>query len=214
MTIGTDDRASILWRRLHQPGHDWAQLAMTASGLRLSGVSLFADEGRPCRLDYVILCEPDGRPRSAAVSGWIGGLAVRRAVDLDPAGRWLMDGFDQPAVSGCVDLDFEFTPSTNLLHLRRMGLAPGQRADVRAAWLRFPELVLEPLEQRYHRRSETTYGYESLSPVPFAADLEVASSGFVTSYPGLWKADALFEQAAGEGDALEPLEAPGTLERA
>ena len=74
-----------------------------------------------------------------------------------------------PAVAGCVDLDLNFSPSTNLLPIRRLNLSVGQEAAVRAAWLRFPSFILEPLEQLYRRVDATTYRYESagagLSPI-------------------------------------------------
>ena len=82
-------------------------------------------------------------------------------LSVDAAGRWRLNGADCPAVEGCVDLDLNFSPSTNALPIRRLGLAVGQAAEVRAAWLRFPSFALEPLEQVYRRTGETTYRYES-----------------------------------------------------
>src|SRR5438093_248859 len=76
-------------------------------------------------------------------------------------GRWTPNGTECPAVAGCVDLDLNFSPSTNLLPIRRLDLPIGGRAAVRAAWLRFPGFTLEPLEQVYHRIDEGTYRYES-----------------------------------------------------
>ncbi len=81
-----------------------------------------------------------------------------------------------------------FTPATNLLPIRRLGLAPGQSAEVRAAWLSFPALTLELLEQVYRRTSEATYAYAS-DGGRFTAELSVSGDGFVTRYPGLWEAE-------------------------
>jgi hypothetical protein len=94
----------------------------------------------------------------------------------------------QPSVTGCIDLDLNFSPSTNLLPIRRLNLAVGDEAQVRAAWLRFPSFELEPLFQTYRRIDESTYRY--LSSTGFAADLEVSSVGFVTNYPGIWEVEA------------------------
>ena|SRR5712692_7412959 len=105
------------------------------------------------------------------------------------AGRWHLNGAEQPAVRGCVDVDLGFTPATNLLQLRRVALDIGQEADVPAAWLAFPELTLERLEQRYRRRGRDTYDYRAPS-VPYEAPLHVNELGFVTLYPGLWEAEA------------------------
>jgi hypothetical protein len=62
-----------------------------------------------------------------------------------------------PGLDGCIDLDFGFTPTTTLLHLRRIGLADGQEADENLAWFDVPAGALTVLFQRYKRRSETAY---------------------------------------------------------
>ena len=61
----------------------------------------------------------------------------------------------------------------------------GDAAEVRAAWLRFPGMTLEVLQQRYRRISDTTYRYESLAS-GFACNLEVNEFGLVTHYPGFF----------------------------
>ena len=94
----------------------------------------------------------------------------------------------QPAVQGCVDLDLNFSPSTNLLPIRRLSLEVGQEAEVRAAWLRFPSFKLEPHSQVYRRLDEFTYRYSSRGG-EFVADLTVNECGLVTTYPGLWEAE-------------------------
>ena len=90
-------------------------------------------------------------------------------------------------MEGCADLDLSFSPATNLLPIRRLGLAVGVGAPVRAAWLRFPECRLAALEQRYERLDNERYRYEAGSGSDaFRVELLVASSGFVLEYPGLW----------------------------
>jgi len=92
-------------------------------------------------------------------------------------------------VAGCIDLDLNFSPSTNLLPIRRLSLTVGEEASVRAAWLRFPSFTLEPLEQIYRRTGATTYVYESAGG-RFVRELIVNEAGFVTLYPGIWQAEA------------------------
>jgi hypothetical protein len=121
---------------------------------------------------------------SAKVSGFVGNRAIDVGVAVDPGGHWRLNGTPQPQVDGCTDLDLNFSPSTNLLPIRRLNLPVGEEAAIRAAWLRFPSFALEPLEQRYRRLSERVYLYESAGG-SFSADLEVDESGFVTLYPGL-----------------------------
>jgi hypothetical protein len=78
-----------------------------------------------------------------------------------------------------------------LLPLRRLDLAVGRSAEVRSAWLEWPEVRLTPLVQRYHRRSETAYDYESDIPDAevFRAVLWVQPRGWVLDYAGLWQAE-------------------------
>jgi hypothetical protein len=89
-------------------------------------------------------------------------------------------------VADCVDLDLSFSPSTNLIPIRRLDLAPGQQGEARAAWLQFPSLALEPLAQLYRRTGESSYHYETLDG-SFATELEVNPMGFITRYPGRWE---------------------------
>jgi hypothetical protein len=93
---------------------------------------------------------------------------------------------------GCTDADLNFSPSTNLLPIRRLDLAVGQAAEVRAAWLRFPGFELEPLSQLYRRLDKTTYHYESAGG-QFMAELKVNRAGFVVDYGGLWLAELASE---------------------
>jgi hypothetical protein len=98
-----------------------------------------------------------------------------------------MNGSKLWEVTGCDDVDFEFSPSTNTLPIRRLNLGVGESTAVRAAWLRFPSLALEPFEQTYTRTGETTYRFES-GDGRFTRDLTVNDAGFVLDYPGLWRA--------------------------
>lgn len=87
-----------------------------------------------------------------------------------------------------MDVDLNFSPSTNLLPIRRLGLDAGAAAEVHAAWLRFPSLRLERLQQTYTRTGERSYRYESADGA-FMRDLEVNAAGLVTRYPGIWEAE-------------------------
>lgn len=64
-----------------------------------------------------------------------------------------------PAIQGCVDIDLGWTPSTNTLPIRRLQLGVGTSSGpITAAWVRFPELKLEPLPQEYRNLRRTTFG--------------------------------------------------------
>lgn len=174
----------ILWRRLDRPGHESARLSFHDSRWHLTGTAVFTHQGQPCRLDYLIVCNTVWETLSGKVAGWVGSEIIEIELTVDSAHRWRLNGNDCPDVAGCIDLDLNFSPSTNLLPIRRLGLEIGQGADVRAAWLRFPSFTLEPLEQVYHRLDIATYRYESAGG-SFVAELQVNEAGFATLYPGV-----------------------------
>ena len=180
---------AILWRRLDEPGHDSARLVFHDNQWHLIGTAVFVESEQPCRLDYRVVCDASWRTLAASVAGWLGNRAISVELRADGAGRWRLNDVDCAAVAGCLDLDLSFTPATNLLPIRRLALPIGEQAAVRAAWLTFPALTLELLEQQYRRTQSTTYAYES-NGGSFSTELEVNGDGFVTFYPNLWEAEA------------------------
>ncbi|HKP76986.1 MAG TPA: putative glycolipid-binding domain-containing protein [Longimicrobiaceae bacterium] len=181
--------ASILWRRLDLPGHESARLERAGDGWSLAGASVFTYEGRLCRLYYEVRCDGAWRTTGARVAGFVGDEAVEVLLDVGADGGWTKNGEPCPQVEGCIDVDLNFSPSTNLLPIRRLRLEVGQEAEVRAAWLRFPSFALEPLPQRYLRTGDDAYRYESGGA--FVRDLTVNDAGFVTHYPGFFEADGV-----------------------
>lgn len=180
--------SSIIWHRLDLPGHEIGKLVLRDDHRELSGTAIFTYERNPCKLDYLVVCDTGWRTRSARVTGVVGDREIDLSVSVDEEQRWRFNGDDCPAVSGCVDIDFGFSPSTNLLPVRRLSLKVGAAAEVKAAWLPFPSLTFEVLSQVYRRVGERTYQYES-GDGTFVRVLEVNEAGFVTKYPGLWQAE-------------------------
>lgn len=176
---------TAMWRRLDRVGHEAARLVHHAPFWQLSGTTVFLLD-RICRLEYQIVCDAAWRTLHGRVSGWYGEDPVKADLYTDTARRWTLNGHPAPAVAGCVDLDLSFTPATNTIPIRRLALNQGERAEVRSAWLRFPELTLEPLVQSYSRIAELVYHYESLAD-GFVADIEVDPAGLVLRYPDLWE---------------------------
>jgi hypothetical protein len=127
--------------------------------------------------------------------GSLGNRAIGHRIEAGAGHIWKLNGDHAPAVDGCIDVDLNFSPSTNLLAIRRLALEVGQEAEIVAAWLRFPSFTLEPLQQVYLRLSEKTYRYTS-NYGKFVAELEVNDAGFVTVYPGFAKPRLLIEETA------------------
>ena len=173
-----------IWRRHDMPGHETCRLRPLESGWELAGAAVLAYEGHACRLDYAIRCDPSWVTHAAVVTGWIGGQEIHVRVAHDGEGGWMLNGASAPQVEGCHDLDLNFSPSTNLLPINRLGLRLGESSSVRAAWLRFPSFELEPLDQTYTRLTDDRYKYASAGG--FKADLTVDSHGLVVDYGDIW----------------------------
>ena len=183
---------SILWQGFVLQGHEACRLFSQDSHWHLEGTAVFSHEQRPCRLDYQIICDDAWQTLSAEIEGWLGNINIGMQIKTDPNQHWWLNGDEQLHIRGCIDIDLNFSPSTNLLPIRRLNLAIGETAEVKAAWLRFPSFKLELLTQQYRRMDETTYRYESAGG-KFVADLKVNRSGFVLEYPGIWRSEVFSE---------------------
>lgn len=179
---------SILWRGIDMPGHEACRLFQLDDGWCLSGTAVFSSDNRPCQLSYHVACDSSWNTRRGSVSGWLGDdVPVELSIEVHDH-RWRLNGIEVPTTQGCIDLDLNFSPSTNLLPIRRLNLDVGQHAEVKAAWLKFPTFELEPFSQIYTRLDQFRYRYSSENG-RFVRDLTVNELGFVTEYPGLWLAE-------------------------
>jgi uncharacterized protein len=183
------DSDPIIWQRLDVPGHDTAAVYRSGEGWQLSGVAVLAESGRPCRVEYEIACDARWLTQQCSLRGYIGTTPVALDIARNADGAWTVDDVAAPHLDGCDDIDLGFTPATNLLPIRRLALGVGESAPVRAAWVRFPALTTEVLEQVYTRRGDDRYLYTSAGGA-FRRELVVDDRGFVLDYPGLWRAEA------------------------
>lgn len=157
-------------------------LASTDTGYRLTGAVRIVWDETPVEITYRVDCAPDWTTRAAMVE--IPALDMELLLRVDAA-SWIVDGEPRPDLEGCVDVDLGWTPATNTLPIRRLDAAADEPQTIRAAWLRWPELVVLPSEQTYTRRSDWLWTYASGE---FSADLEVDEHGVVVNYgrPPIW----------------------------
>jgi hypothetical protein len=179
---------TIIWRRLDMPGHESARVFLQDSRWQVDGSAVFVYEREPCRLDYRLECNSDWETLSGEIAGWVGDKLVRIEISVDADRRWWLNGAECFEVTGCIDLDLNFSPVTNLFPIRRLKLAVGERSAVRAAWLRFPSFKFERLDQTYSRLDNSTYRYESAGG-SFVSQLAVNDAGLVTHYPDFWRVE-------------------------
>jgi hypothetical protein len=177
------DEFSALWRRLDVPGHEAVRIYEEEDRWYVDGTSIFLFEGKPCRLEYLIECDEEWRTRCVTVDGFVGDAVVAIEIDVD-GDIWYLNAEEVTAVAGCIDIDLNFSPVTNLLPIKRLDLGVGESGDVRAAWLRFPSFSLEPLEQTYKRVGDLVYNYRSTTG--FEKEITVDEHGVVAEYSDFW----------------------------
>src|SRR5262245_18097194 len=189
MTLHPFPRESrIRWRRLDVPGREESCIEGTVNGWRLSGELELEEAGSKARLRYAIECDSEWRTRTVLVEGEVGDAPIRFALATNGEGQWTQDGVLLPDLSGTLDIDLAFTPATNTLPIRRLDLGVGECARVRGAWLRFPKLRLEALEQTYTREAEQRFRYSAIvDGEPFIARLDTDRFGRVVRYEDLWE---------------------------
>ncbi|NOT48881.1 MAG: hypothetical protein HOP17_14170 [Acidobacteria bacterium] len=180
-----NEEQSIIWRRLDMPGHESARVYSDGDGWYLDGAAVFLYERQPCRLEYLVQCDPDWQTAYVSVDGWVGSELIELEIEVNQGDVWSLNNEEIAVAEGCIDIDLNFSPITNLLPLRRLNLAVGESKKVRAAWLRFPSFKLEALDQVYTCIDETTVRYES-GGGRFVAELKVNEAGLVTNYPDYW----------------------------
>jgi uncharacterized protein len=177
---------TVLWQGVETGALDRCRLVAVPDGLRLSGTVLTAEFGTPLDVRYLVEAGPDGLTRRVVLE--LDGGAVRRVLMADGAGRWRWEGggTDLVEVAGALDVDLTVTPATNTLPIRRLtGLDVGEAADLRMAWVQFPELSVVASAQRYERLAADRWRF---STGAFTAELLVDPEGLVLDYGGLFRA--------------------------
>ena len=179
--------ASMLWRRIDTPGHDTCQLVKLRNGWSLHGTSIFRHPFGPANLTYELKCDLQWKALSGRVRGNAGDRHINYFVSHQSKG-WTLNGEVVPGFEHLVDLDFSFTPATNLVQLQRVPILKNESVQLPVAWLDFETGRLMELQQTYERRSEWEFWYEAPS-VGYKGLLVFDPNGFIRSYPQLWEAE-------------------------
>jgi hypothetical protein len=193
MTFGTPALRTVVWRPLDATGAEHCTLRRLAKGLRLEGhvIGAAAAPGGtvPLHVHYIVDCDSVWRTRAVSISQLYGAVQTTLRLDVINQRWWTAEGVEIPQLHWLIDVDLGVTPATNTLPIRRLALEVGQRAEVTAAWLRFPALTVEPLPQTYERLAPNLYRYSS-NGGRFSALLETDDLGLVVHYEGGWERTA------------------------
>lgn len=177
-------RRTFLWRRIPDVGLEYCDVAQASDGWQLAGVALSLLNDVPTRVQYQVTCDSAWQTRAVTLTQWRGAEQRMRTLLHENDDRWEADGQHLPHLAGCRDIDLGITPATNTLPIRRLALAVGESREVTAAWVRFPDLAITPLMQRYTRVADRRYRYESPG---FATEITVDDWGLAVQYAGGWE---------------------------
>lgn len=196
----------LLWRRLDAAGAEQALLDDRAGRLHARGTMVAAT---PLPLSCRYELYTDENAATARFEATAEGPGFVRTVRLErAAGRWRVTASEQGnldaalrragrATAGlpgtedpgrfkdALDVDLAYSPLTNSLPVRRLGLLgakPGTSRTVEVAWVLLPSLEVVAALQNYTVVGEGRLSYTSGS---FTAELTFDPDGYVTHYPGL-----------------------------
>jgi hypothetical protein len=179
----------LIWAALDHPGYEHVRV----------------DEGHPewAVFDSMLIREDEGNVRrggyTLVVDKLWRTLELRLMVEETPGqmealhllasgdGTWTdADGNHIPELDGCIDVDIQWSPLTNMLPIRRLHLRTGGEQEIRVAYVSLPDLSVQAVAQRYTAINEHQIRYASFTS-GFQGDLTIDDEGFVVDYPGRFR---------------------------
>jgi len=179
---------TVTWRWTDRLGIERVHLVEEGGRQVAQGLVSAVQDGVLTRTTYRLTHDAQHR----FVEGWIrtSNRDGAREITLrrGPDARWEVDGRPRPDLDGCEDLDLMASPYTNTPVLRAAALAEGAQRQLKAAWIRCPDLNVHAVAQRYTRlpgQGPTRYQYENLE-TGFKGVLTLDPEGLVLDY-GPWR---------------------------
>ena len=181
-----DERIVARWQDWSGIGIEHTVIRCTQASSTAEGVVVGAANSEPFAVRYQIRCDGSWTLNYASIEI----IGEQRRVELfsDGRGKWTdASGNALPDLDGAIDVDISATPFTNTLPIRRLRLEQGHSAEIRAAYVRIPDLDIVRDPQRYTCLAPLRrYRYESLDS-DFVREIEVDTDGLVVTYPGLFR---------------------------
>jgi hypothetical protein len=151
----------ILWHCSLLSSSEHAVLAESQDGYRLRGVAVLPLGKLPCHIEYAVAVDRQWRPGQARATITTPSGTREIVLRSRHGAGWEVNGELMSHLDGCPDIDFGWTPATNTVPIRRLGLDTGGTASITAAWVRFPELDVVSSEQQYRRLAIDRWQYTS-----------------------------------------------------
>jgi hypothetical protein len=179
----------IVWEWVQRPGLEHLRLMIGDDVIAAEGVIVGTLDDKLFWLRHQILCDGKWRFREAKLALEAAGARRELTLMRDEAG-WRADGEARADLALCDEIDLMGSPYTNTLPIRRLELAANEARRIRVAYIRLPDLVVEPVEQEYTRLDASEpprrFRYRGITS-DFTADLTVDADGIVTDYPPVWR---------------------------
>lgn len=180
----------VMWKPCSEPGLEHLTLRVSSDEIIADGVVIGVELGQPFRMQYTVRCDRTFTVRSVEIA--CNPRLLRRLVlHHDGSGNWTdSGGAALLGLRGCMDVDISVSPFTNTLPIRRLGIKPGESAEINVVYIEVPGLEPSSERQRYTcldaSGGATRYRYESLVS-GFSADLQVDREGLVTRYADIFE---------------------------
>jgi len=182
---------TLLWLSDWTAGAEQVALWQGPAGYRAHGEWVGSDDGLPVRAGYRLELDAGWGVRRLRAA-WATATSIGRLRLQRDAGGWRVNGEPRPDLAACVDLDLAWTPLTNTLPIRRLGLGVGEQRELSVAYITPPQLAVVAAAQRYTRLGPDTWRYEAPAS-GFVAEITVDEDGLVIDYPPAWRRAAAWD---------------------
>ena len=176
----------VIWKNLSDTGLEHFYLRDEDDGITADGLVIGVEDNVAFRIRYQIRCDASWHVRKVIVQSLDENEQMLR-FESDGLGSWT-DESGEPVseLQSCYDVDITATPFTNTLPIRRLGLKPGESAEIKVLYFTIPQMRVSIEPQRYTCLEGGSYKFESLND-GFTAVITVDADGLVEDYPGLFK---------------------------
>lgn len=180
----------IIWANQADTGLEHFYLRRSDDEILADGIVIGIEEQVAFRIRYTLRCDLKWQVRSVVVQSLEENEQTIRFVS-DGLGHWTNEsGNPVPEFEACLDVDITATPFTNTLPIRRLGMMPGESAEIRVVYFTIPEMQVSVKPQRYTCLETSSaggkYEFESLDD-GFTVVITVDVDGLVEHYPELFK---------------------------
>jgi uncharacterized protein len=186
---GTRAEHAVMWKPCSEPGLEHLQLRVYPDEIVADGIVIGVDLDQPFRMQYTVRCDSSFTVRSVEIA-CMPSMLRRLELHHDGEGGWT-DSSGSPLLGlrNCQYVDISVSPFTNTLPIRRLGMKPGDSAEISVVYIT-SALELSVERQRYTCLEAgggvTRFQYESLVS-GFSADVTVDREGLVLRYDDIFE---------------------------